>query len=138
MNERRQVKASLQQSEEKYRLITEYSADVITIMDMNLRFTYVSPSIMRIRGFTPEEVLAQKLEQILTPESLQAILFVFEEEMKLEVSGSADPNRTRFVETEQYRKDGSTVWLEVSLSFLRGNDGKPVGIVAVARDMMRT
>ncbi|MEN6376053.1 MAG: PAS domain S-box protein [Smithella sp.] len=135
MNERRQVETSLQQSEEKYRLITEYSADVITIMDMNLRFTYVSPSITRIRGFTPEEVLTQKLEQILTPESLQAILTVFEEEMKLEAGGTADPNRTRFVETEQYRIDGSTVWLEVSLSFLRGNDGKPVGIVAVARDM---
>jgi len=41
-------------------------ADVITVMDMNLRFTYVSPSIMHMRGYTAEEAAAQTLEQVMT------------------------------------------------------------------------
>jgi len=58
--------------------------DVITVMDMNLHFTYVSPSIMRMRGYTAEEATAQTLKQVMTPESLQNKRQGLEEEMKLE------------------------------------------------------
>jgi len=49
-------------------------ADVITVMDMNLRFTYVSPSIIRMRGYTAEEATAQTFEQVMTPESCRSLL----------------------------------------------------------------
>jgi PAS domain-containing protein len=42
---------SLRESEEKYRLMAENMSDVISMMDMNFRFTYVSPSISRLTGF---------------------------------------------------------------------------------------
>ena len=110
-------------------------ADVITVMDMNLRFTYVSPSIMRMRGYTAEEAMAQTFEQVMTPESLQISAKVFEEEMKLEASGTADPDRIRIVEVEQYRKDGSIVLMENHLSFMRDEAKKPVGIISVSHDI---
>jgi PAS domain S-box-containing protein len=104
-------------------------------MDMNLRFTYISPASMRIRGFSVEEAMAQTLDQVLTPESMRTATAIFQEEMLLEAAGTADPNRTRTLELEEYKKDGSIIWLEVSLSFLRDKDSKPVEILAVSRDI---
>ncbi len=126
---------SLQESEEKYRWLLNNMADIISVMDMNMRFTYVSPSINRVRGYTPEEVMEQTLEQMLTPESLKIVMDIFEEEMILEASGTADPNRNRILELAQYKKDGSVIWLENSMSFIRDNEQKPVGISSVSRDI---
>jgi PAS domain S-box-containing protein len=131
----RKTEQSLRESEEKYRLIAENTADLISILDMNLHFTYVSPASMRFRGFTAEEAMEQTLDQVLTPESLRLGLALFEEEMQLEASRTADPDRTRILELEEYKKDGSIILVEVHLSFLRDKDRKPVGIIIVSRDI---
>jgi len=135
INDRELAEEALLKSEEKYRLIAENMADIISVTDMNMRFTYISPSIMRIRGFTVEEAMGQTLDQVMTPESWQITLAAFEEEMKLEVSGTADPDRIRIMELEEYKKDGSLIWLEVGLSFLRDKDSKPIAMLAVSRDI---
>jgi len=127
--------AALQKSEEKYRLIAENTADQISVLDMNLHFTYISPAIMSLRGYTVEEAMKQTLEQVLTPESMQLGLTVFEEEMQLEAGGTADPDRTRILALEEYKKDGSIIWVEASFSFLRDKEHKPVGLLIVSRDI---
>ena len=131
----KRTEEALKKSEEKYRLIAENMADVISVLDMNLRFTYISPSILRLRGFTVQEAMEQTLDQIMTPESLKIALTAFEEEMKLEASGNANPDRTLTMEVEEYRKDGSIIWVETSLSYLRDKDHKPIAILAVTRDI---
>jgi PAS domain S-box-containing protein len=135
ITERKRAGEALRKSEEKYRWVLDNMADVIVVMDMNLRFTYVSPSIMRMRGYTAEEATEQTLEQVMTPESLQISAEVFEEEMKLEASGTADPGRSRILEVEQYKKDGSIIWMENTLSFLRDDTQKAVGIISLTRDI---
>lgn len=135
ITDRMHAERLLRANEEKYRIITENTADIISIMDMDLRFTYISPSVMRLRGYTVEEALSQHLEEILTSESLIIALSTFEREMQLEASGTADPGRTLTLELEEFKKDGSTVWTEINLSYLRDSALKPVGIVAVARDI---
>ncbi len=135
ITERKKAEETLAESEKKYRLIADNMTDAITVMDMNLRFTYSSPSIMRIRGFTADEALAQTLEQTMTPESLFLVTSVYEEEMQREASGTADPDRVRLIEVEEYKKDMSTIWAEVSLSFLRDAHGRPTGLLSLTRDI---
>jgi PAS domain S-box-containing protein len=135
ITEQKRAEEALRESEQRFRLITDNMADVVKIMDMNLHLTYVSPSIIRVSGFTVEEAMGQTLEETITPDSLPRVHKAFEEEMKLEASGIADPERTRIMELEAYRKDGTTIWVEVNLSFIRDKDQKPVGILSTIRDI---
>jgi PAS domain-containing protein len=61
ITERKIAETKLKESEKKYRIIAENMSDVITVMDMDLNFTYISPSIVKLRGFTVEESMEQKL-----------------------------------------------------------------------------
>jgi two-component system cell cycle sensor histidine kinase/response regulator CckA len=137
VTERKRAEEKLRESEEKYRWVMDNITDVVTVMDMNMRYTYVSPSIIHMRGVTAEEAMTQSVEQYMTPDALQISVQTLEEELKLEASGTADPGRTRFLEMEQYRKDGSTFLVEVSTSFMRDDEQKPVGFIAVSRDITK-
>jgi len=126
---------ALRESEQKYRLLAENVSDVIWTMDTNLRFTYTSPSVKRMRGYSAEEAMNQTLEETLTPDSLHIAMQAFEEEIAMERSGQEDLLTPRNLELELVCKDGSTIWTEAKITFLRDPDGRPVRILGVTRDI---
>ncbi|MDM8001058.1 MAG: PAS domain S-box protein [Dehalococcoidia bacterium] len=132
---KKEAQETLRTSEEKYRLLAEKTNDIIFTLDLNLRTTYVSPSVERILGFTPAERLAQEASQQMTPESYARATKALAEHLALEDDPTADPNRSLRIELEFYRKDGSTVWLENQVSGIRDSTGRLVGLHAVARDV---
>jgi PAS domain S-box-containing protein len=134
ITDRKRAQEQLKKSEAQYRLIADNSADIISIQDKELNFTYVSPSVERIRGYTAEECYRQTLDQVMTPTSLEYAMQVFEEETALEAQGHADPTRTRTLELEEYKKDGSTIWVEAVFSYIRNSRGEFTGILSVSRE----
>jgi len=135
ITDRKLMEQALQESEKKYRLLADNISDVIWIRDMNLRLTYVSPSIIEQQDYTVQEALARTPEQSWTRESLEHIVKVLNEELEIEKEEEKDLSRSRTIEVEVKRKDGSTIWTEARMSFLRDQKGHPVGIIGVTRDI---
>ncbi|MBF0529927.1 MAG: PAS domain S-box protein, partial [Deltaproteobacteria bacterium] len=133
--ERRIAIAALERSEKKHRFLTDNTDDAIFTLDMNLKHMYVSPSIFKLRGFKASEVMAQNISEVLTPGSLSIATKIISEELLADGREGVDPHRTRNVELEVIRKDGTTVWTETKCSFQRDEDGKIVGILGVTRDI---
>jgi diguanylate cyclase (GGDEF)-like protein/PAS domain S-box-containing protein len=135
ITERKKVENALRESEERYRFIANHTADHIWVMDLDMRFTYSSPSVMNTLGFTPEEFMTKNINEFFASESLMTAQKIMREELAEESNPEADPNRSRTLESEHYRKDGKTVWLESSLTFVRDASLKPIGIMGVSRDI---
>ncbi len=129
VTERKLTEQRARESEARYRLLADNARDVIWTMGLDGRFTYVSPSVEQLRGFTVEEVMGQTMKEALTPESLRQVRPAFESFL---TTGRKLQNQW---ELDQPRKDGSIVHTEVNTVVLRDEEGKPVGILGVSRDI---
>jgi two-component system, cell cycle sensor histidine kinase and response regulator CckA len=130
----KQAQEALEESERRYRLLAENLTDVIFTTDLNLRLTYISPSVRFFTGYSPEEVLGRKLEQILTPASAELAAKTYAEELARE-QDQPGQTRSRVLEFEHYCKDGRTIWGEVRANLLRDAQGQAIGVIGVTRDI---
>ena len=133
--DKRIAEQKLRESEEKYRLIAENTADTIAVFDFNLNTLYVSPSVKNLLGYSPEEIMELGLKNLLTPESYEEVSKILENELKVEFSGTADPNRNFIVTTKVFKKDKTIIDVESVVSFVRDEKGKVISILTIARDI---
>ena len=125
----------LNESEKRYRLIAENVADVIWTTDMDLNYTYISPSIYALQGFTAEEGMKQSIFDMVAPDSLEKIMPLFETRLTHIESGDPAAWEPAVFEAELNCKDGATVFTNVHARILKGPDGKPSGILGITRDI---
>jgi len=126
----------IQESERQYRLLADNISDVIWILDLSLsKFTYISPSVERVQGYTPEEIMNLDLEGTLTSRSYEIARDAITEELVKEKNRPPDPYRSRTLELEMYHKDGSIIWVEVTASFLHDDAGNVVSILGASREI---
>jgi PAS domain S-box-containing protein len=133
--QRKRTEKALKKSENKYRLLADNVSDVIFVLDMNLNYTYISPSVKILRGYEPEEVLKLSYTETLTPSSLELAMKTLADIMELEKIKHGEITESRTLQLEMRRKDGTTVWTEVKFSFIRDEKQVPVGILGLTRDI---
>ena len=127
--------AALVESEAKYRLLAENSADVIFVLDTDLNYTYISPSVKNLRGFEAGEAIKQKITEVLTPDSYCHVFNVIAEIIAEKNAAPDQQVEPRILELEMIRKDNTTVWTEIKASLIFDDQKKIVGILGSTRDI---
>ncbi|MCU0593920.1 MAG: PAS domain S-box protein [Desulfobacterota bacterium] len=135
VTERKLSLKALEESEARYRLLADHATDMIFTMNLELEFLYVSPSVQRIMGYDADFFISLPLDRLLTPPSLESARQALDQELSREGKDSPDPLRVITLELEARHREGSTIWLEGRMTFLRHPDGSPQGVLGVARDI---
>jgi PAS domain S-box-containing protein len=133
---RKKIELALEESEKRYRMIVENIHEVVLTTDLNLHQIYVSPSCLWLIGYNQEEVMSLPIDRLLTPDSFTLAQNTLAEELTIEFSGEPiDPSRSRTIELEVHHKNGGTVWLEITATFIRDENDKPTGLLIAGRDI---
>ena len=118
--ETRRAAERLEASEEKYRLLTETMKDVVWTVDTDtLRFIYISPSVERLRGYTPEEIAGTSIEDMFRPEDMDVVRSILRQRVEAFLDDPAGAPCFYTDEAELPCKDGSSVWVEMVTTYCR-------------------
>lgn len=122
----RQVRIG-QRAERRYRLLAENSSDAIVCMGLDGSRRYASPAFTRLTGWSVEESLGERCDNIIHPDDRQILADV---QSRL-LSGAEDQVTSclRYI-----RKDGSGVWVEGRARLLRDTNGD-TQIISNVRDI---
>jgi two-component system cell cycle sensor histidine kinase/response regulator CckA len=118
---------ALRESEARFRALIENSLDITAIVDAESVMRYVSPSVLRILGYAPEELVGTAALDLVHPDDVEAIAAIF-------AAATMDPGLMRMNEFRARHKDG--MWLRMEAVGLNLLDDPAVrGMVVTARDV---
>lgn len=135
VTEKKQSEQALEESESKYRFLTENTKDIIWILNPDtMRFTYISPSVKQMRGFTVEEILSKPVTFSVKPEEAENLKKSILKHRDEFISGkNQDTYYTGYL--EQTCRDGSTVSTEVISKYYRNEKTGVIEVHGVTRDI---
>lgn len=134
--EREKLVELVSESEVRFKELAESVHDVIWTLDVEtMRFTYVSPSVLRLRGYTPAEVMALPIEATMLPDYVEKIRHLIQRSVEEFRAGSRSPDDAMMLEIEQPCRDGSTIWSEVVGNIALNRSSGKIEIRGVSRDI---
>lgn len=127
VTEGRQAEEALRQGEARYRQLTEQASDMIYNCDLKGHFTFVNPTAVRLMKYSEQELLGKHFLTLVRYDYRARAREFYEGQRR-------DLIRSTYFEFPAVAKDGTDVWVGQSVQIVE-EDGKPVGIQAIARDI---
>jgi PAS domain S-box-containing protein len=123
---RRQREDLLRESEERYRVLLEFSPDPIVLYDLQGNTTYLNPAFEEAFGWSAEELLGKRIDFVPpenVPETQRAIEQVF------------DDKKVSALDTRRFTKDGRVLDIQLSAALYKDKQGNPLGLTVILRDV---
>lgn len=134
-NKQKRAREAMREKEEQYRKITKCIPDLIWTMDFSGQFTYANEAVERTHGWTVDEFLKLNTRDVVSPQQFAKNAALIEKELMKAADPQYDRNAIFSYESEEIRKDGSTFLAEINAMSLWSEDGNPVGIIGITRDI---
>jgi len=127
ITDRRAAEDALKESEEKFRRITEHSFDAVVAADLNGILTYASPSVIRVLGYRPDEMIGRGPVDFMPESSVERV-----KQVLIAMAGGEESPVA--IEIDAWKKDGVIAKMELnSVSVCK--DGEVIGVQASLRDI---
>ncbi len=130
ISEKVQAEKDLKIKEEMLDIITENAYDLIWIIDLGLTVIYMSHSVEKLLGYTPEEILDMNISKLFTNKEYRRVYSLAEKELNAGYS-----QRYLIFTTHHLKKDGSETPVEIKARIIYSNTGKPLYIQGYSRDI---
>lgn len=126
---RQRMAQALVVNEANFRLLAEQSSDMVTRIGLDNRLLYVSPSCVRITGWSSDELLSTSALAGIHADDMERV------EQAIAALRNGEAEEARFVYRQRHRDKGD-IWAEAALHVTLASDsGEIDGVVAVVRDM---
>jgi PAS domain S-box-containing protein len=128
VTEERRTRAILEESEERFRATFEQAAVGIGHVGLDGRWLRVNRKLCEIVGYHPDELMKLTFQDITHPDDLEADLA----QVRRLLAGEVE---TYSMEKRYFRKDGSAVWINLTVALVRTPEGQPKYFISVVEDI---
>ncbi len=115
-----QATQDLRESEQSYRLLADNVTDVISLASPGGERLYVSPSIERILGFGPGELMVTPNYKHMHPDDTELV--------QAFISSVTEESGPKTLDYRVFCKDGSFIWAETTFTRLNDGSGRLLGV----------
>ena len=128
IEERKRAGAALSESEARFRATFELAAAGVALVDLDGRWQRVNRRLCTKLGYTEGELLSLTFQDITHPDDLDADLAYVQQLLRGEIPVYS-------MEKRYIRKDGTLLWILLTVALVRGEDGAPQYFISVIQDI---
>lgn len=127
ISDRKQAEEELRKNELRYRALFELTNDAVFILSLDLVHLAVNKQAADLLGYRIDELVGMHAKQIVAPEEF----FETQERASIPLAGKTP----KIYEQTFIRKDGSRVSVEISVALVHDQEGSPLHIQSIVRDI---
>lgn len=128
LHAKRRLVERLKASEERFRIFSEQSSDIIVQLNREGRIDYISPAVTRLCGYQPDALIGHSPIEMIVGSDHPAVISANQAMMD-------EPMTTRTFQWQGVPQDGSVRWFETSGRALVSGRGEVIGTLSIIRDI---
>lgn len=128
ITERKQAEEALKESEMRFRVMFNQAAVGIALVALDGYFIQVNPAMSNITGYSCAELLQLTVQEISHPDEQQSDEAYLQRVLEREINGYS-------IQKRFFCKDGSIVWVNVTVSVVWDSNGLPKYGIGIIEDI---
>ena len=133
IEDRKKTEKALLETQSYFKLVSDYTKDIFWIYDwQEQKYTFISGACFEMYGYTIEERKLLTFKELFSPSDNERINGIISDNIKKYYETGETLIQ---YEAQQYRKDGSLIWIETVSQLVPDENGKITQLVGVTRNI---